>query len=68
MTSLPQSRDQLEDRRGQNNEMSREMQETMETEAGKTRTVEAEGRGKERRSRKIKKTEERKDDRHKKSS
>ena len=42
----------MEDKRGQNDEMSREIQETMDTEAGKTEIAEVEGRGKERRSRK----------------
>ena len=44
----------MEDRRGQNDEMSREIQETIETEAEKTGMAEAEGREKERRSRKKK--------------
>jgi len=66
----------LEDRRGQNNKVSRGMQNTVETKAERTRMAEVEGRGKERRSkkekgrkgRKTKKTEEKKDDRYKKSS
>ena len=52
------------------------MQNTVETEAERTRMAEVEGRGKERRSkkekgrkgRKTKKAEEKKDDRYKKSS
>jgi len=66
----------LEDRRGQNDEVSKGMQKTVETKVGKTRMAEAERRGKERRSRKekgrkdrkTKKAEGRKNNRRKKSS
>jgi len=66
----------LEDRRDQNDKVSRGMWETIETEAGKTGMVEAEGRREKRRSRKekgkngrkTKEAEERKNNKCKESS
>ena len=52
--SLPQSWDWLEDERGQDDEVSKRIQETVETKAGKTRITEVERKEEERRSRKEK--------------
>jgi len=44
VASLPQSGNLLEDRRGENNKVSRGVYEAVETKAGKVRIVEAKGR------------------------
>ena len=57
----------MEDERGQDDEVSKRIQETVETKAGKTRITEVERKGEERRSRKEN-AEKSKDNRCKESS
>jgi len=52
MASLSQSRDRLEDRESENDEMPRRMQEAMDTRAGEARVAEAKRKGGQRGSRK----------------
>jgi len=75
VVSMPQPRDRLENKRGENDEVSRRMQETVETSAGEIRMGKAEGgrskgrsREETRRERQEKKIEKRKDNGSEESS
>jgi len=75
VSSMPQPRNKLENRRGKNDEVSRRMWETVETSAGEIRVGKTEGgrskgrsREEMRRERQEKETEKGKDDGSKESS